>query len=104
MTVVEGQLDDTTLHMLVDGNVDVLIVEDFLTSDICHGIANNLCSEGHDHYRNAPSIGRIGMALYEAESSPNLLTTITIWLARTLNRFGQLASPTLALPTNYDAS
>jgi hypothetical protein len=36
-------------------------------------VANKILAQGYEHYINAPTIGRIGMAFYEAEAKSELL-------------------------------
>nr|WP_249199470.1 hypothetical protein [Photobacterium sp. GJ3] len=48
-------------------------VKDFIDREHALSLGDRILTAGYDAYINAPSIGRIGMAFYEAERDPTLL-------------------------------
>lgn len=47
-------------------------VKGFVPPDVAQNLTKNILGKGFDKYTNAPSIGRIGMAFYEAENEAKL--------------------------------
>jgi len=58
---------------LANGKLLAISVKKFISVEMAKLLSEKLLKDGYDHYINAPSIGRIGMAFYEAENKPDLL-------------------------------
>jgi hypothetical protein len=61
------------INALARGDILAIQIEGFVPRDMASKIGDNILGHGFDRYLNAPSIGRIGMAFYEAESKPPLM-------------------------------
>lgn len=66
-------LDQRCIQKLVDGEVLAVRLKGFLPDSLAIEIGNKILAPGFEGYINAPSIGRIGMAFYEAENQPPLI-------------------------------
>ena len=58
---------------MTNGEVLAVRIKQYVPVDLSRKLADKIMTPGYDHYINAPSIGRIGMAFYEAENQPELL-------------------------------
>lgn len=66
-------LDQWCIKKLIDGEVLAVRLKNFLSPSLAIEIGNKILAPGFEGYINAPSIGRIGMAFYEAENQPPLI-------------------------------
>lgn len=55
------------LLALTEGRAQAVIIKNFLERRHASELTEKILKKGHDYYENAASIGRIGMAFYEAE-------------------------------------
>jgi len=70
---VEGELNLRNLRALTAHQVQVLRIPRFVGSAACADLAGGLRSTGYSDYRNAPSVGRIGMSYFETERKPEIV-------------------------------
>lgn len=73
MLLETEKLDLESLQQLVNGTVLAIRVKQYLPAELSRKLAEKIMASGYAHYINAPSIGRIGMAFYEAENQPERL-------------------------------
>ncbi|WP_119154624.1 2OG-Fe(II) oxygenase [Caldimonas tepidiphila] len=66
-------LCEADLRQLAEGRLQALQIGGFLPRETATELARKLLADGYSHYINAPSIGRIGNAFYEAENRPERL-------------------------------
>lgn len=67
------RLDETCIKKLANEEVLAIRVKGFLPQPLAVQIGDKILAPGFEGYINAPSIGRIGMAFYEAENQPLLI-------------------------------
>ena len=67
------RLDETCIKKLANEEVLAIRVKGFLPEPLAIQIGDRILAPGFEGYINAPSIGRIGMAFYEAENQPLLI-------------------------------
>lgn len=70
MFITTDRLDDAVLAKAVCEEVLAVQVKQFIPRETAMEIGQRILGQGFDSYVNAPDIGRIGMALYEAENIP----------------------------------
>ncbi|MBV1787204.1 2OG-Fe(II) oxygenase [Marinobacterium sp. D7] len=70
MLLESNELDIEAMGKLAKGEALALRVRQFIGNDIAQKLGDKILFQGFDKYANAPSIGRIGMAFYEAENQP----------------------------------
>lgn len=106
MTKCEGKLTLENILRLVQGDIDVLVTDNYVESRVCQKFSGNLIEYGYKSYINAPSIGRFGMALYEAENNPELLenyySNALINIEKTRELFLPYATPIDSLRCNLE--
>jgi len=73
MLIEIERLELDALKKLMHEEVLAIYVPQFVTSDLASNLYKQIIGYGFDKYLNAPSIGRIGMAFYEAENQPQLM-------------------------------
>ncbi len=86
-------LDEQCLKQLGNGEVLAIRVKQYLPKDLSRRLADKIMTPGYAHYINAPSIGRIGMAFYEAENQPELLDTYFEQARNNINDLRKLCLP-----------
>lgn len=74
MLLITEQLDLHGLTLLAQGRILALQVRRFIQPTHAQALAGQILGGGYQHYLNAPSIGRIGMAFYETEGQPQRMT------------------------------
>ncbi|MES3676702.1 2OG-Fe(II) oxygenase [Halomonas elongata] len=67
-------LNAQCLEQLASGKLLAVRVRKFVPRDTAGHLGEKIIDHGFDKYTNAPSIGRIGMAFYEAENKPQRMT------------------------------
>lgn len=67
------RLDETCIKKLAQEQVLALRIKNFLPHAQAIQLGDKILAPGFEGYINAPSIGRIGMAFYEAENQPLLI-------------------------------
>ncbi|AJO77394.1 MULTISPECIES: 2OG-Fe(II) oxygenase [Pseudomonas] len=67
------RLDETCIKKLAHEQVLALRIKNFLPHSQALQLGDKILTPGFEGYINAPSIGRIGMAFYEAENQPLLI-------------------------------
>ncbi|VVO18556.1 2OG-Fe(II) oxygenase [Pseudomonas fluorescens] len=67
------RLDETCIKKLVHEEVLAIRLKGFLPKPQALRIGDKILAPGFEGYLNAPSIGRIGMAFYEAQNQPLLI-------------------------------
>ncbi len=75
MIIEAKRIDQQSIKNLASGKVHAVRIKNYLSRELSRKLAEKIVTPGYDHYINAPSIGRIGMAFYEAENKPELLET-----------------------------
>lgn len=83
--MVSESLTTEAVVALIADEVQVVRVQDFYVADACDHVAEALVSSSlYGEYVNAKNIGRVGMAFFEAASSPSLLeqylSSSRLWL------------------------
>lgn len=73
MLLQSTSMNFENLRELVEENVSALLVKRFIDNGIARKLTEKILGNGYHHYINAPSIGRIGMAFYEAERNSDLI-------------------------------
>lgn len=73
MIIDSNNFNKKNLNLLLDNNIDYIVVKNFVGKDLCLSLCERLLNDDVKGYTNAPSIGRIGMAFYEAENKKELL-------------------------------
>lgn len=73
MLLEVDRLDYGVLEKLAREDVLVVFVRNFIDLEISGKLADPIIGHGFQKYLNAPSIGRIGMAFYEAENQAPLM-------------------------------
>lgn len=73
MIIEIEKLDITCLDLLISQNILAIRIKQFINNDLAKILTNKILTPGYDNYINAPSIGRIGMAFYEAGNRPDLI-------------------------------
>ena len=73
MIIESEQINLKTIEALANEDALAIKVKNFISKDLANALTEKIMAEGYRHYINAPSIGRIGMAFYEAEGRPELL-------------------------------
>lgn len=71
--LLNDKLSLDNIFKLIHGDIDFLIINDFLDVDLCYILSRKIFDAGYQVYTNAKSIGRIGMALYETEGNSEKL-------------------------------
>ncbi|PWC10294.1 hypothetical protein DDT56_22390 [Brenneria corticis] len=70
MLIETNKLSFDDIEKLVKGNVLAIRFKQFVNEEVGGKLAGKILRQGFDKYLNAPGIGRIGMAFYEAENHP----------------------------------
>ncbi|WP_340616736.1 2OG-Fe(II) oxygenase [Xenorhabdus entomophaga] len=70
MIIETNCLDATCIEKLANQKALAIRVKNFIPSDLAMQLGEKILGQGFEHYLNAPSVGRIGMAFYEAENKP----------------------------------
>jgi len=73
MLLEASALSASDIEKLARREVLAIRIRNFVPSDTAAKLGKNILSQGFEKYINAPSIGRIGMAFYEAENKPPLV-------------------------------
>lgn len=63
-------LDKTCIAEIANNTLRAVIIKEFISPQLATELSKKILNHGYAHYENAPSIGRIGMAFYEAEGDP----------------------------------
>ena len=102
------RLDETCIKKLANEEVLAIRVKSFLAPPLAIQIGDKILEPGFEGYINAPSIGRIGMAFYEAENQPLLIEDYferaTRNIAELRNRCAPYSSPVDTLRCMLDES
>jgi len=102
------RLDETCIKKLANEEVLAIRVKGFLPQAQAIQIGDKILAPGFEGYINAPSIGRIGMAFYEAENQPLLIEDYferaTSNIAELRNRCAPYSSPVDTLRCMLDES
>ena len=88
-----SDLTADSLSCLFTGQSDVLIHENFIDNSTCKLLAEKIFDAGYEHYSNAKSIGRIGMALYETENDSKKLEQYYDSAIKNINYMREILSP-----------
>lgn len=67
-------LNASHIKKLANGQCSVLHIKGFVDAAACALIAQGALNYGYSAYLNVPSVRRIGMAFYETENKPDLVT------------------------------
>ncbi|KJZ37065.1 2OG-Fe(II) oxygenase [Pseudomonas fluorescens] len=102
------RLDETCIKKLANEEVLAIRVKGLLPKPLAIQIGDKILAPGFEGYINAPSIGRIGMAFYEAENQPLLIEDYferaTLNIAELRNRCAPYSSPVDTLRCMLDES
>ncbi len=66
-------IDESAISKLVNTEYLAIRIKRYIPESHALNIGDKILSPGFEQYINAPSIGRIGMAFYEAENKPELV-------------------------------
>ena len=91
------RLDETCIKKLANEEVLALRLKNFLGQPQAIELGDKILAPGFEGYINAPSIGRIGMAFYEAENQPLLIED---YFERATSNITELR---ITSPANYAA-
>lgn len=101
-------LDETCIKKLATEEVLAIRIKRWLPPPLAIEIGDKILAPGFESYINAPSIGRIGMAFYEAENQPPLIEDYferaTRNIAELRNRCAPYPSPVDTLRCVLDES
>lgn len=86
-------LDETCIQSLALEDVLAIHVKNFIPRELVDCIAQKILTTEYEHYLNAPSIGRIGMAFYETERRPELLETYFKSALKNINDLRKRCAP-----------
>jgi 2OG-Fe(II) oxygenase superfamily len=75
MLLEANKLNASCIEKLARNEILAVLVKGFVEPGVAADLTEKILSRGYTHYTNAPSIGRIGMAFYEAEGNPSQVTT-----------------------------
>lgn len=70
MLIEKEDIETRELERLVRQEVLALQIHHFIEPNIAEKLSEKILGGGYENYLNAPTIGRIGMAFYEAENQP----------------------------------
>ncbi|MHC8318327.1 2OG-Fe(II) oxygenase [Pseudomonas sp. LB3P31] len=102
------RLDETCIKKLANEDILALRIKGLLPSALAIEIGSKILAPGFEGYINAPSIGRIGMAFYEAENRAVLVEDYFERASRNItelrNRCAPYASPVDTLRCMLDES
>ncbi|EEH8378408.1 2OG-Fe(II) oxygenase [Salmonella enterica subsp. enterica serovar Montevideo] len=73
MVIELERLEYGAIERLVRGEALAIWVRNFVDEGVAAKLSEQIMGQGFQKYLNAPSIGRIGMAFYEAENQPPLM-------------------------------
>lgn len=73
MLIELERLEFDATEKLVREDVLAIHLRSFIPEDVAGQLSEQIIGHGYQRYLNAPSIGRIGMAFYEAENQPPLM-------------------------------
>jgi len=73
MLIEIDRMEFNALEKLVREEILAIRVRNFIAKNISEKLSEQIIGRGFQKYLNAPSIGRIGMAFYEAENRPELM-------------------------------
>ncbi|MBS9430458.1 hypothetical protein CE143_06175 [Photorhabdus luminescens] len=96
MIIETDRLDATYIEKLADQEVLAIRVKQFIPSVLAMKLGKKILGHGFDKYLNAPSIGRIGMAFYEAENEPPRVADYFESVFKNINDLRQRCSPYLS--------
>jgi len=88
-----NRLSASCVEKLARKEVLAVLVKGFIEPGLAADLAGKILSRGYAHYSNAPSIGRIGMAFYEAEGDPSQVTTYFEQAAKNLTDLRDRCAP-----------
>lgn len=97
--LVETALSLASLQKLIDRQILVLRIPNFITDDACRKISSGLKSTGYSDYLNAPSVGRIGMSYFETNRDPAI---IEYYFSTALKNMGVLREACAPYPCPID--
>ncbi|WP_338882832.1 2OG-Fe(II) oxygenase [Xenorhabdus sp. TH1] len=86
-------LDAACLKKLAEKESLVIRVKQFVPNLLAEQLGEKILGHGFDRYLNAPSIGRIGMAFYEAENKPQRVEDYFESVFQNINDLRQRCSP-----------
>jgi len=66
-------IEEKAINKLAKKECLAVRIKNYLPQEHAHNIGDKILSSGFEKYTNAPSIGRIGMAFYEAENDVDLV-------------------------------
>lgn len=75
MVLERSTLDVESLNRLANRDFLAIQIKGYIPKQHARYIGDKILEPGYERYTNAPSIGRIGMAFYEAENEPDLVSS-----------------------------
>lgn len=96
MIFESSRLNANCIEKLASKEVFAVLVKEFIEPCLAKELAGKILGGGYTHYTNAPSIGRIGMAFYEAEGDPSRLTTYFDQAAQNLTDHRERCAPLMS--------
>lgn len=86
-------LSSTNLLDIFENRAIALVIKKYYSSEICSELTKKCIGDNIEHYENAPSIGRYGMAYYETEGVPERLNKYYTKSITTIKDIRKLFSP-----------
>ena len=86
-------LSASCIEKLAQKEIYAILVKGFIEPGLAAELAEKILDLGYEHYTNAPSIGRIGMAFYEAEGDPIKVAAYFEQAARNLTDLRDRCAP-----------
>ncbi|MDX7992364.1 2OG-Fe(II) oxygenase [Xenorhabdus littoralis] len=87
------RLDVTCIQKLAGQEILAIRVKNFVPNILAVQLGEKILGSGFDKYLNAPSIGRIGMAFYEAENEPSRVANYFESVFKNIDELRQRCSP-----------
>lgn len=73
LVMVNNSLNKENLEKLINNDIQVLRIPNFIDDRACTAISAGLKGYGYNDYLNAPSVGRIGMSYFETGLKTDLI-------------------------------
>ncbi|MDF1482493.1 2OG-Fe(II) oxygenase [Extensimonas sp. H3M7-6] len=87
------RLDCDAIEKIVREDVFAICVRNFIDYETATSLARKILGHGYHKYLNAPSIGRIGMAFYEAENQQDLMANYFESVFENINELRKRCAP-----------
>ena len=99
MIIKRSALDALCIEKIAHGELLAVVVKEFIEPQQAIHLTGNILAHGYEGYMNAPSIGRIGMAFYEAENDPD---KVSVYFEQSMQGIRSLRERCSPLPCPID--